>query len=82
MLQTEVALAKMTGEAAKANKKLVLSTPAQNALKKLKAKILRARESGGLVPGPYQTDIQQLFEYNGMEYRFDVENVRGHNLRK
>lgn len=37
---------------------------------------------GGIGPGIYQTDLQELFRHNGLQYRIDVEIQRGVNFKK
>lgn len=38
--------------------------------------------NGGLISGPYQTDLQEKFEINNVKYRIDVESFRGINFQK
>ena len=45
-------------------------------------KKIRSIPPNGIVPGPYQTDLQVLFSHKGKTYRIDVENIKGHNLRR
>ncbi|HEX8576967.1 MAG TPA: hypothetical protein VF677_11800, partial [Flavobacterium sp.] len=62
-------------------KKLISSTQAIHAFKKMSTKIARAPTGGGIIGGT-RTTLQETFMYKGEVFRIDVESLRGHNLRQ